>query len=142
MFSEKNALTPGMIEAKGWIAVEAAFDEDDLYNLKQKKAVSDVVLLLDSVKGHNQFFELKNLNGNFTLYIGLSHNHDNGYGEMLYKLMEDICTAAPGSYGMLHVRLPEDELSWNHFAIWKIARGMLTVEEDLLFSPCRPVIED
>jgi hypothetical protein len=40
------------------------------------------------------------------------------------------------------MRFAEDELRFNEFIVYKIAKGKVSREVDNILSPCFPVIED
>lgn len=131
-----------MIEATGWININISLNDDehdskDLYNIVEK-----IKNFLTPENIFNQVFEIKDLNGNYILFIGLNHNHDNGYSDLILKIISKIGKIASGSYGIVHIRNHDDYKSSNNYKILKLARGKVKIEEDKLISPCRPIIEN
>lgn len=130
-----------MIEFNGWVSIFNTTDGEGDSDMLES-TVSQIKRLITPMKGFNQFFEVKGLNGTYTLWIGGSHNHDSGYSDSLLDLLNQIAHIAKGSYGVVHVRHPEHKLTYNEFKVYKIAKGKVTIEKDALLSPCNPVIED
>lgn len=129
-----------MIEINGWVSIHITADgEEDSDKLKE--VISIINRKIQDIAAFNQFFEIKAMNGCYTLYIGLNHNHDNGYYDSIHQLSNDIGKIAPGSYGLIYVRNDEDFSDFNKFKVLRIAKGVVTNEEDNLISPCSPIIE-
>ncbi|CAL2090195.1 Imm7 family immunity protein [Tenacibaculum sp. 190524A02b] len=128
-----------MIEINGWITICVTADgEEDTSELnivvqKIEKIITPLMIL-------NQIFEIKALNGVYTLFIGLNHNHDNNYSNSVYRLLCEIGDIAIGSYGLVYIR--NHEVDFNRFKVLRLSKGNVTFEEDKLLSPCNPVIED
>lgn len=132
-----------MIEFNGWISVEldSTFKERSVINnLEQFQEMMKPLIADFDI--HNQFIELKRMNGSFVYFIGGSHNHRLSYLESVIEIYEKVAELAPSSYGLLYVRLPEDEAFWNKYRVFRLAKGIITEHEDILLSPCDPVIED
>ena len=129
-----------MIEINGWVSIHITADGEEDPD-KLKKVISIINRKIQDLAEFNQFFEIKSMNGASTLHIGLNHNHDNGYYKSVYQLLNDIGKIAPGSYGLVHVRNHEDISDFNKFKVLRIAKGIVTNEEDNLISPCSPIIE-
>ncbi len=70
-----------------------------------------------------------------------AHNHTLTYLDDLMELFKTIGEKAPGSFGLLYVRLSEDPVYWNKYKVFRLAKGVLTEHEDTLLSPCSPIIE-
>ena len=130
-----------MVEINGWISIHITTDGENEYG-KLEKAIEKIDHFLKPLKLFNQFFKIEALNGYHTLFIGLNHNHENGYYDLIYQLLNEICIIAPGSYGIIYIRNDEDKLDFNKFKIIKIAKGKITIEDDDFLSPCNPIIED
>lgn len=128
-----------MIEINGWISIN--FSTDGEVGMPDR-VILEITRTIDALTEYNQFFKLSSLNGSHFLSIGLYHNHDVGYSDLVYNLLIDICKLAPGTYGIVYIRNDEDVDNYNKFKILKIAKGQLSVEEDHLLSPCNPIIED
>jgi hypothetical protein len=130
-----------MIEINGWVSIHITTDgEEESDTLKE--VINELNQYIQLLAGFNQFFEIKPLNGFYTLFVGLNHNHDNGYYDLVHQLLNEIGTQAPGSYGVVYVRNHEDNFDFNKFKVLKIARGIVTEEDDKLISPCNPIIEN
>ncbi len=130
-----------MIEFNGWLTICSDSDELDVIGLN-KKLIADVENIMLEFKAQNQFCEIKEINGFVNLFVGGRHNHDNGYSDDLLKNLEKICEIASESFGIIYVRWPEDEISWNQYKVFQIAKGKVTIKDDVYLSPCNPVIED
>jgi len=130
-----------MIEFNGWITVYSDSDELDVI-VQDKKLITDLENILHEFKAQNQFCEIKMINGFVNLFVGGRHNHDNGYSDDLLKVLQEICEIASESFGIIYVRWPEDEISWNQYKVYQIAKGKITIKDDVYLSPCNPVIED
>lgn len=130
-----------MIEINGWVSIHISPDgEGDLETLK--KTIQEITHLIEPLVSFNQFFKIEPLNGTYILFIGLNHNHDNGYYDLILKLLDEVGTRASGSYGIVYVRDHDNSSDFNKFKILKIVRGTVTVEDDKFISPCNPIIED
>lgn len=130
-----------MIEVNGWVSIYTTTNGEEKPKVLEN-SILEINKLLKSFNIINQFFEIKLLNGSYTLFIGLNHNHDNGYSDSVYKLLSEIARIAIGSYGLVYLRLLEDDTNSNNYKIYKLAKGKVTIEVDELLSPCVPVIED
>lgn len=130
-----------MIEFNGWLTINSDSDELDVIGLN-KKLIADVENILHEFKAQNQFCEIKEINGFVNLFAGGRHNHDNGYSDDLLKILQKICEIASESFGIIYVRWPEDEINWNQYKVYQIAKGKITIKDDVYLSPCNPVIED
>lgn len=129
-----------MIEINGWITLLIGGDEDN--NLEATQiAVNKVKGLIQNQNDLNQMFRVENLNGMNTLFLGICHNHNLGYSDLVLKLVNDITQIANGSYGMIYYRDQDNLSSYDKFFIVKVAKGKVTVEEDKLLSPCSKIIE-
>ncbi|WP_341902089.1 Imm7 family immunity protein [Fluviicola taffensis] len=130
-----------MIEFNGWLTICSDSDELDII-AQDKKLIADVENILREFKTQNQLCEIKMINGFVNLFIGGGHNHDNGYSDDLLKILQEICQIASRSFGIIYVRWPEHEIHWNQYKVYQIAKGIITVKDDVYLSPCNPVIED
>ncbi len=128
-----------MIEINGWISIN--FSTDGEVELPSE-VILEITQAVDALTDFNQFFKISSLNGLHFLSVGLCHNLDAGYSDLIYKLLTDICKRAPGTYGIVYIRNDEDVHDYNKFKVLKVARGKVSTEEDRLLSPCNPTIED
>lgn len=132
-----------MIEFNGWISVglDSVFDGRSMVvDLKQFEETMKPLIV--GFNMDNQFIELRRMNGLFVYFIGGAHNHRLNYLESVIEIYEKIAELAPSSFGLLYVRFPDDEVYWNKYRVFRLAKGLITEQEDTLLSPCDPVIED
>lgn len=130
-----------MIEITGWINITSSFDgeheiHEDETNVKKIKSTlaSEIIFF--------QVFNIKNLNGSYVLFIGLNHNHDNGYSDLIVDILNKISKMAIGSYGLVYLRNQDEFMDSNKYKILKLAKGKISVIDDEILSPCKPIIED
>ena len=128
-----------MIEINGWVSIHASSDGEHQI---QTSVISKIDQMIQSVAGFNQNFTILPLNGSYVLFIGINHNHDVDYTNLIYSLLTEICKLAPGSYGIIYIRDHENSLDFNRFKVYKVAKGFVSIEEDGFLSPCNPKIED
>lgn len=129
-----------MIEIQGWIAITLTEHEEETTNLQD--VIIKVNMLLKPLNQLNQYFEVKNINGNYLLFIGLCHNHNIDYDKDIYKLLNKIGGLARGSYGLVYIRSHDDVHRYNKFEVYRLAKGRISIKKDNLLSPCIPIIED
>ena len=128
-----------MIKINGWISLEASTDGEESLT---KETILQIDELLRSHNSFNQLFELISLNGSYSVLIAIDHNHNLDCIELVTTLVNDICKLAKASYGVIYFREPEAEVDYNTFKVLKIAKGVVSIENDTLLSPCNPIIED
>lgn len=127
-----------MMEAMGWISLSPSTDgEHAIYQTED--LLKNVLKLIGSFQSINQFIEVKELNGNNYLLIGINHN--NGIIELVEQLIKNIGLLSKGCYGIVYVR-DDESLENVNFRVIKLAKGRVDVVEDSLLSPCNPTIED
>jgi Immunity protein 7 len=134
-----------MLNYNGWVQIHMNVD-DDLDNIDH----SDLTRFFAEIEPHisdfnkysNRFIEYKEFSWTNNYFIFGMHNHVLTYLDDLMALFETIGKKAPGSFGLLYVRLPEDPIYWNKYRVFRLAKGVVTEHEDTLLSPCRPTIED
>jgi hypothetical protein len=130
-----------MIELIGWLNIQFSTDGEHNFTV-EKGIISQIYDLIKPLNGFNHNYELKCINGNNYLYIGINHNHDNEYLDEVKSVFSKIAKLAIGSYGLVYLRQPEDELYFNEFKVIKLNKGEVTIQEDSYLSPCNPKIED
>ncbi len=129
-----------MIEIVGWVNINISTDgEHESKDLL--KTVNELKEYLKEENMYNQFFDIKALNGEYIMYLGIFHNHDNGYLDSVLKILSDVTGMARGSYGLIHARDHDSLKDFNHYKTIRIAKGIITIEKDELLSPCNPKIE-
>ena len=132
-----------MIEFKGWINLRFyVSDEINSSEFIRKGVVCIQERLKEFNSIDNQFIDIKDLNGFYSLFIGGCHNHDVGYSDSIKNVLNEITKLAKRSYGLVYVRFLEDTNNYNKFLVYKLANGLVTIEEDSLLSPCDRRIED
>ena len=134
----------GMIDFNGWIEISMNIDPDldsmDDGDLKHFFTEMEPHIM-EFNNYSNQFMDYRALNGNKNYFLSGSHNHVLSYFDDLIALYQLIGKMAPGSFGLLYVRLPEDPIYWNQYRVFRLAKGVLTEHEDRLLSPCQLTIE-
>lgn len=124
-----------MIEVNGWARVVFAENEtEDLLKLKN--------LLYHLDRYDNQKAEINQFNGSISIHIEGNHNHNNGYTDDIINFLKNLGETATYSYALVYVRLPDDPDLHDQFQVYKLAKGTVTIENDIFLSPCRSVIED
>ena len=130
-----------MVEYHGWFSINESVTGEQEGNIK-----NIIGLLRSSIDGtmsRNRILVLEPINGQYFLHIAGFTNHKGQDVDGVFDLMKLISDNAKGSYGTLFLRDDEDrEGKANEFVVYKMARGEVTVEKDILLSPCNPVIEE
>jgi len=134
----------GMIDYNGWIDVnmhyneeDETFDDRDFTNFSEEMAP----LISEFNNNSSRIIEFKEINWVSAYHIFGVHNHNTGYFDDVINVYKAIGEKAPGSFGLLYIRLPEHPVYWNQYRVFRLANGELTEHEDILLSPCRPTIE-
>ena len=130
-----------MIELIGWLNIQFSTDGEHDFAL-DKELISQIHDFIEPLNGFNHSYELKCINGNNYLYIGINHNHENGYIDEVKSVFSKISKLAIGSYGLVYLRQPDDKLFFNEFKVIRLNKGIINVEKDIYLSPCNPKIED
>ncbi len=128
-----------MIEITGWTRVDIP-SNSNLGDLEV--IIEDLKRKIEPMSMLNSIFEIKSINGSYFLFIGLNHNHDNGYFIQVYNLLEFIATIATLSYGLVYYRDDEIKDSLNSFKVIRIKKGCIDIIDDNYLSPCEFMIED
>ena len=131
-----------MIYYFGWIVLAIDNATEVPSETELNSMLSSVDDLLLAYRKNFQLCERRNQNYLETLFISSAHNHDIGYKEDVLNLYKQVGILALGSYGLLYLRLPEDEKINNEFLVYRLAKGVLTEHRDTLLSPCVPTIEN
>lgn len=133
-----------MIIYNGWIAIQMNVDCDlDSIDGSDLKAFFSNMepFISDFNKYPSRSAIYKSMNWDDIYLVNGIHNRVLSYLDDVVTLYKTIGEKAPGSFGLLYVRLPEDPVHWNNYRVFRLAKGVLTEHEDTLLSPCRPVVE-
>lgn len=125
-----------MYEFYGWAALN--YHTHDTNELLKKETIVRFIEFIQS-KEIKDIYMIKSRNGLDSFMISALHNHKHEY---VFEIFSWIADNLPGSYGLLYIQDDESKDSFNKFIVYKLARGMLTKEEDYYLSPCIPIIED
>jgi hypothetical protein len=134
-----------MIEFNGWITIN--MHANDNLDIIDGSDLAQFFIEMEPLisafnKYPSRFIERKRNSFIDTYFVSGFHNHVLTYFDDLITLCNTIAKKAPGSFGLIYVRFPEDSNSWNKYRVFRIAKGVVTEHEDTLLSPCRPTIED
>jgi hypothetical protein len=130
-----------MIVYSGWAVIRETYSESG----EDKKLLDDII---KSIKGrigeleaHNEFYDLRLLNGEYHLTIKGDHNHRD---EIIIDFFKWIADISVGSFGLLYVLDDEDikRGNENKFKVWRMKKGKVDELDDPFLSPCNPTIED
>lgn len=135
----------GLLDYNGWIDIEMHYN-DNLDVIDGSDVRNFLVEMGPHIEEFNKYpsrrIEYKTLSWSKIYTIYGVHNHALNYLEDLLNLYSLIAEKAPGSYGLLYVRLSEDPVYWNKYRVFRMAKGVVTEHEDTLLSPCQPTIEE
>lgn len=129
-----------MVEIYGWVRVSDSVYESEWSRME--KIIADLREPVESLDSENPVLKTRFVNGAFILSIFGVFNHKIPTVSEIISLLEDIVKIAPGSYGLLHLLDDEDVEYHNQFQVYKLAKGNVTLEKDMLLSPCDPIIFD
>jgi hypothetical protein len=129
-----------MVEYHGWLTLRAATQDVDDDRLGVLAA--SVRKQIDQGNADNRVIGIRVVNANYMLWYAGCTNHWSTELDDIFDLLKSIATEAPGSYGLLYLWDDEDFQHENEFRVWKLAKGVLTEEQDPFLSPCVPMIED
>lgn len=127
-----------MFEYHGWIAVRQSLgDDDDEARLRQ---IVDELRPRIAEMASPYLLDLRWMNGGPFTHLEGHSNHRSSPD--VVGLFEHVGAAAPGSYGLLHIRDDEDPGHANEVRVLRLARGTVTRHTEALLSPCVPTVED
>ena len=130
-----------MVEYHGWFSINESVTGEQESNIKN--IIDLIKSSIDGIRSRNRILVLEPINGQYFLHIAGFTNHKGQDIDEVFNLMKLISDNAKGSYGTLFFRDDEDkEGKTNEFVVYKMARGEITAEKDILLSPCNPVIEE
>lgn len=125
----------------GWIAL--AYHTHDTNSTLQNNAINKFKKYVEDSHFEQDTYIISRKNGIDSFIILRMHSHRR---EDIIDLYQWVAENLPGSYGLLYIHDDEDCYgeadNTNRFVVWKLARGILTKEEDSFLSPCIPTIED
>ncbi|UGT60198.1 Imm7 family immunity protein [Nocardia asteroides] len=127
-----------MFEYHGWISLRstaAATDDEPPLRLPEIEA------LIAEFAGYG-LMDLRPMNVGYYLHMGGHPNHGAALRPRLVELFRRIGELAPGSYGLLHTQDDEDQEHPQDFLVYRMVRGVVTVEIDPHLSPVIPTLED
>ena len=129
-----------MVEYHGWFSINESATGEQESNISN--IISSIRSSIDNMVSRNRILVLEPINGQYFLHIAGFTNHKGQDVDEVFDLMKIISDNAKGSYGTLFFRDDEDrEGKTNEFVVYKMARGEITTEKDILLSPCNPIIE-
>ncbi len=86
--------------------------------------------------------DLRAMNGEYYVHVGGYSNHRGNHGDRVIAGFSRIGRLAPGSYGLLYVQDDEDPVWATGFRVYRMVRGAVTEQADVLLSPVIPTLED
>ena len=127
-----------MYEVHGWFGLaESTMDDDDPVFARE---LDELRRLVDRQRWpYTLKVTIAAFNGEHFLTITGAANRRRDEAEFVAEVLEQVRRRLPGSWGLLHER--DDDVA-NSFRVTRLARGELSYHEDVLLSPCVPVIED
>src|SRR5215217_8165841 len=92
--------------------------------------------------GDQHLLDLRWINDQPSVHIAGYASHSGTWAERVVDLYTQIARLAPGSYGLLYVRDPENAFHGEEFRIYRMARGQVTEHADPFLSPVIPMVQD
>jgi hypothetical protein len=128
-----------MIDFSGWIFLSDSTVESELVEVE--RCVSELRCRIEELNLSSSCFRFENPGGQPVLLLsGMANRrraeHDD-FDAFLARLARDL----PGSWGVIYWRDDESETG-NAYRVIRVSRGAVTIHDDVLLSPCNPVIED
>ena len=129
-----------MVTYNGWAIIRDTYTDDFNFD-KEASIVNLINNKLSTFHYDNEFYDLRNINGNHHLTIQAGHNHRHNEIIEFFKWIAEI---APGSFGLLYIHDDEDLLrqNENRFKVWRMRRGTVDELDDTFLSPLNPAVED
>ncbi len=122
-----------MVEYYGWINIS-----DNEYESSEKEINRIITLIKEEINKFdldNRILELKCINGNIVVTIAGAANHKSFDVVEILDFYRNVPKIAKGSYGLLFL-LDDEGASPDTFQIFKIRKGEVIIEDDILLSPC------
>jgi hypothetical protein len=125
-----------MHEWHGWATLRTtpAPPGDDDLDQDTLSAVKDLLSKSDGTAGETA--DLRNVNGEWHLWLAGRRDHRNPDIENLYR---SVAQLAPGSYGIMYTFDSEGSGGWNR---WSMRRGAVRRNRDEDLSPHVGLVED
>lgn len=130
-----------MYQYHGW-AVIAQSENDEITNTEDDKMLLHIQQYIAGIKDNMDVIEIKAINGQYHFWITGFSNHKPLSRYNPINILRDLGEIASGSYGMLYVYDDEDEIYFNEFRAYVLARGCLTEKKDSFLSPLIPTLAD
>lgn len=129
-----------MFEYHGWVTI---FDTPsaDINEAMLQRAADRVHRKLAEL-GDQHLLDLRWVNGQPSAHFAGFASHSGSHARRVVDLYTQIARLAPGSYGLLYVRDPEDAFHGDEFRVHQMARGHVTEHADPFLSPVAPVVQD
>ncbi|MFI7531288.1 Imm7 family immunity protein [Nocardia salmonicida] len=127
-----------MFEYHGWVSLRAhASAADDESSLR----LDEIRALMEEFSDYG-LMDLRALNGEYYIHLAGCPNRSGTWSSGITDLFTRIGQLARGSYGLLYVYDDEDTAYAAGFRVFRMARGLVTVQADTLLSPVVPVLYD
>lgn len=130
-----------MNEFHGWIVIREKYYGDTIDWSNQCSVLGDIGKKVEDFYFDDCCIELKKMYDSYHLIVTGETKRKGPEVEAVYELFRYISVIAPGSYGLLYTRDEYDEFSYK-FKVYRIAKGKFEEKQDVLLSPCIPVIEE
>jgi hypothetical protein len=127
-----------MFNLYGWVEILTSVSGED--ERAEVEAAVQAVQQRVADLGLADRAEVVGLGGSYVLRMTLVQNRDRGDLERCMGLLSAVGAFASGSYGVCHVR--DDEQAPGLMRRLVLRRGKVELEEDDIFSPLVPTIED
>jgi hypothetical protein len=128
-----------MYEYHGWAVI---LDSTGKEGSGASAIYERVTQYIELLKSDTDVFELKEINGQYHLWLSGLNDHEPTSKYDPVEIMQTIGVMAPGSYGLLYVFNDQNEHHANEFKVYVLARGLVKLKEDQFLSPIIPVIAD
>lgn len=125
----------------GWAIIRETCSESG----EDERLLIDIINRIEArigvLEAHNEFYDLRSLNGQYHLTIKANHNHRD---EAIIEFFKWIANISTGSLGLLYVLDDEDinRGNENKFKVWRMKKGQVDELDDQFLSPCNPTIEE
>lgn len=127
-----------MFQLQGWVVLHNTTDGND--DFAYLESIADSIREVDSILDTPDAVSFEVREGFHVMSVNLVRNHEAGTIGLTETLLERIGKQAPGSYGVLHFR--DSDFAPGNFHRLVMRRGVTTGDDDDLFNPVVPTIED
>ena len=130
-----------MIQLNGWVIIRESYSEVGENERKLNQVVTKIEAKISELDVVNEFYGLRNLNGEYHLSIMVNHNHRSDHVIEFFKWIASISV---GSFGILYVQDDEDLERGNEnvFKVWRMKKGKVDELDDPFLSPVNPEVEE